>query len=525
MDVKPERFGHARLATSEHVPVRLDERSLSSQSLTFLWIAALSGPAIYSGATRGLPLSQGVLAVTLGMLAAVLVALALHRGARRYGLSSLGLMRAAMGPRGAYLGIIIRVLSAALLGAAWLLELGRWTHNLLLAVVSEPVFKIKLVGGGPSIVVIVVVLVCLALGMATAWRGTVAAARVAAVSLLLMGIAGAGLLVFAGIRSRGFGTLLHGKPNTNLNDFLQVVVTTALFSLPGALSAGDWLRLAKVGGTGRERLRQRLAPWGVLLFAGVIAWFGLLMASASHVLRQQFDAHPIADAAGFGGLGAGALGLAWALALWLLAGPLWVLLGPALALVGLARPGLNLSRSLVVAALAVLGGVLLLAYMPMVAWKLLAAGSLLGLLGVLLVDEWLWRRGGVLLEEVFLFGSHYGVFWGISLAGVLGVLAGGGVFVTATLPGAWPEGLPVLGGTVAVVGAALGASVGVYLGLRVVEAGLAFALNGVRGRAKNRTPAMLNDQTKTEGLTNPHFVYSRPPGADALVDAPLPKDK
>ncbi len=536
---KGDTFGEASLTPPELLPVEAQHRRLGARQLFPLWSAGALVPPVYAFMLERSGGREALLAVLFGAVLAVAVAMGLARGAKRYGLSSVPLARAALGCRGAHLWALVRILAALLFGALWLGELGRWMASLCVVASGVSALALPVGRGGPMLVALLLAALAAIAGGVLARRGIDAISRGAATAAAVVFVLGVALVVFAGISSHGFGPLVAQRTRFHLGALLEDTLAAASILLLWATAASDWLRWRKPrarearGGSWVERV----IPLGVVVAAPLCAGMGYLLASASLGLRGSFDAQAIPDAAGFGGLAAGGLGCLFALALWLAAGPLVVLWSPAVGLVSL-WPRLSVRRAVAFLTVALVaasfGSHWLRALLDYEQVGLLLAGGV----GVLLADELLRRRGQVLLEELYLYSSTYGPAGGVSLAAVVALLLGWLVhpFVWALLS---PFLLGRADGVVSFVDSvhargcglllACGGAAGVYLVVRPVEGGLARIFGALlpsrlrSSPAGRRRPQLLGDRSATEGLTSPHFVY-QPKEASVTATEARPED-
>ncbi len=416
--LSPADFGDPALVNRDLVPVEATRRWLMPSDRLVLWAAVGAGPVSYAAALGG-ERRQALVPLVLALILTLLLGLALSRSSSRFGAGAVLGMRAAFGPRGARLPLLVRAAIGVLLTASWALMLGTWTGRLVArSVPEEPWFAspwgLRSVAWG-------VALVLFGLGALLA-AGDLPRLRRGLDGLLMLGLcAGFGLVVWAGITSQGFGPLSVEAPMLWARG-LELFAGLMPVGLVIALSAPDWERLT----CGRDQpqrfgfqLAGILAPWGAPLMAVVTALVGGLLAAASGVVRGSADGHAIPDAAGFGGLAIGWAGVGFSALLWLLPGSLVGLYSPALALVAALPKQFSRRRALLAwVGFAVVAVPLLdlLAAGPYVAsWLLLLAP----VVGVLLADEWLLRRGQLVLDEIYTAGNTYGPVFGVRLAAYL----------------------------------------------------------------------------------------------------------
>ncbi len=525
-----DQFGEPLLALPELVPRAAGERQAPPQILPFLWWASLVSPAVYGFATAALPLPQAIVALLAAAALAVGLGSVAARAAFRRGVGSVPILRAAFGPRGAKLGLGLRVLAGAGLGALWLGELGRWTAVFVRAVTESSATAVKLPGArGPALIACVVIVVGAAGAWVVARRGLGFIRRCTLWSAVAMVLLAVALLILGGIASKGFGGFVSRRGPWDLWPMLRAVLFGVACFLPAVLGAADWLQGARPDvelSVGRRWLRRTAGLMAAVALVPV-AWLGLVLGSASMAVRGGLDAHVIPDATGFGGVAGGLLAFGFAAALWVASAPLVAAYGPGMALLGIVPKLKRASRGAAAAAVLMALGAVGLAYLP---WPVSPAD--LGLLvaplcGLLLVDEWLVRRGKLLLEELYLKKSLYGPLLGVGVAACLAALVS-----LVTDPRLWPlvgrvwPGRPFLLERVALTvhGKGLTLPLLLVLGavifglLRPLELGLAriFKLAAAESGApkKPKKPPSkykrLEDAT-TDGLTNPHFVYEPKP--------------
>ena len=104
-------------------------------------------------------------------------------------------------------------------------------------------------------------------------------------------IAGCGLVVYAGIRSKGFGPWMQRQPVWDFAIFGEVVLAGALLTLPAIISSPDWVRFRDSEST-QQRVLARLSPLVMVPVAVVLAFVGALLGSASLTVLGVVSAAP-----------------------------------------------------------------------------------------------------------------------------------------------------------------------------------------------------------------------------------------
>ncbi len=496
---RADRFGDAGLAHVELLPLPVEQRVLVGFPVVVLWLAAAADPSVYAFACGQVAFLPRLGALALGLTLMAGLAVLATRSAPKYGLAFAPLCRAAMGARGSSLVLLLRAAVGAFYLAAWAAPSGAWLALLVVAGAGGDVqpMVVDAMGWGAAGLLLVGAWLIAARGMARIVRfarwGVVAAAVLLAV-----------LVVYGGIASRGFGDLKLIDDTWSWGGVTEAAPAAWGLALIGVVSASDWLRFVARTSPGRATAGSLKERWLALAMLGGVslAFVGVLVAAASLVVRGRFDGHPIADAAGFGGLVGGGAGLLLLVGLWSFAAPVVGLYSPALAWCALAPRLVTYRRGVALTVLVAACLVPLWSYLTELGLHLdEAATLLLAPFGVLVADE-LWRRGKIALEELYVQRSDYAPLGGVRLAGVLGVLCGWLVHPYAAPLVAQVEALsPWLGalsaGARAIAGFAL--AFVVYFLIAPFDVFLARL-------ARRRVPASVRSDTAT-GVTNPHFIY------------------
>ncbi|MBI5511219.1 MAG: cytosine permease [Deltaproteobacteria bacterium] len=419
-------FGDPRLTNVELRPVASDQRRLTLTDVAVLWGAAAIGPTTYAAASLQVGWRTGLVIVCCTSVLVAILTQPLGRTAVRYGLGFVAVSRAAFGVQGARLPIVLRLL-AGVAGVAFVsAELGGWTARLVIA--ALPIAGIgdgpwgrygAWVGGAPYVV----------LAWWVAKGGMARVRRVSRVALTAAVLIAFALVVWAGIASRGFGDGLSRPGAFSWGEVWRGAALVALPLFANLASCSDWLRFRVANDAQRGGCRPwlwRLVPLCMAPVAVGLAFVGVLLMSSARAVGDTARASPIPDAASFGGVGAGGVAVLLCLALWLAAAPLFGLYSSALAVCGLWPRRVGFGRGLSVC----LAGAVVLAPLfaatgvgGRVVVALLAA--IAAVVGVLLADELVVRRGRVLLDELFTFGRHYGPWLGVSGGGLVAVAVGG----------------------------------------------------------------------------------------------------
>lgn len=418
-----DEFGDPRLVSVDLRPTSDKQRKLTVLRDAVLWTSIGVTPALVSAAhVAGRPV-EALVAAAAAVVLAFLVGWALRRTSTRYGVGLVPLCRAAFGPRGAPLVLLARWLVALLWLAAWIAPLSRDGARLGMASAAalglEPTM-----GSGAAIewLTLGIGAALVALLAAVAARGLRRVLRGAAWAALLAGWAGVALVVFARLLAPG----VQVEPGAvSASELVSGAGGLLFFLVPALLAAPEWLRFARPRAGAGARWVAGLAAWAALPAAlGVVAvhvWVG----RAAEGLGRASAGRLVVDAAAFGGLAAGWLALAFGLCVVFWAAPLLALYAPSLALCGVWPRRLRYRRALAITALAAAGLVVLLGVRPGIAELLAPAAALLvPVVGVLLADEWVVRRGRVILEDLYqLEGTYRGVA-GFGLAGLIALGAG-----------------------------------------------------------------------------------------------------
>ena len=515
-------FGDPRLVNVELVPVPQEQRRLRFSDLAILWASLGVGPSTYACACGAISWREALAALALAALATSLLGVALSLTACRYGVGFVALCRAALGARGALLAVLLRWLVGVGLLAGWSADIGSWLSRLVpvmfpsVAILGEIWTQRGIAWLGAAALLFV--------GWWVA-RGGLSRIRFSSSGGLVLAVCvGFGLVVWAGIASRGFGPWIQRASSVTLGSVGRAVPLTLVPLLVGLVACADWERFRVFRGKGRADWQTRLAvlaPLALVPVAVAVAFVGVLLGSASDAVRGSLQGAPIPDAAGFGGIGASLGAALFGGLLWLIAAPLVGFYSSGLAASGLwprkvgYLGGLNVTLGAGLVAVPIMG--LLPAGNRVV--EVLAA-ALAAVVGVLVVDELVVRRGRVLLEALFLVSRRYGPWLGVSGGAVVALVVGwslrpdvllwlmprsaaeaNAVGPLATVLGWGAPTLGVLGGGL------VAAAVYVILGpLERFAVGQARKL--VTGRAAGPAPTLM-DGTSASGATNPVFVPTK----------------
>jgi len=398
--------------------------------LIALWVSLALTLPTYGFAVGAMPPMPLMVALCATLAVATVFVTVISRTSARYGVGLVPLLRAAFGPVGALVPAVLRSAAGVSFSALWAWQLGRWIVALLVAATGWPLFALEVPGTSSSVLVWTLSILILFGAYMIATLGTKGAERVSGVIELGALALALGLVVFAGIASKGFGPWIHRIAPWQQSDLVNTGTLWLAVSMPVLLSAPEWARFApqpyfspRVRSAGKSGVG--LTPWMIVPAGLALAFVGTLIAAASFVGRSRIDASVIPDSAGFGGLAAASVAALLAIGLFLVVAPMAGLYAPAVALSSLAPRALRFSRSLAcVTGLAMLLGPVVIFCEDSVH---LTTGLALALgppVAVLLVDEVFVRRGRLLLEEVFLMQSQYSTVAGVTFSSLLAVLAG-----------------------------------------------------------------------------------------------------
>ena len=522
-----DQFGDPRLVNGEIAPVPSAHRQLRARRLALVWAGVVVGPLTYAFAAAAINLSvvAALGALSGALLIAVGVAWVLTRTPLRYAVGFVVSARVAFGPRGALFLLILRWSLGVIWAALWAFQLGDWLRRYAIAALNSMLpqvgewLTLSMPGeGGIAYATWAFAAGLLLAAWLVARAGIARTLRWLGAGLVVAAVSALALVVFAGIRSQGFGEWLQRAPPLGAGQVLWAVSLAALQLLPILICCPDWARFRRPD----RRMKHpaaRLAPMWMLPSALFFAFAGALLASAAHSIQGSFYAAPIADAGVFGGLSGGALGLLMAVAMWFAAVPLVGVYSPALALAGVYPKFWGFRRAVTTTAAAsaflalpVLGYVSALGIDGNTLMYLLAAPT-----AVLVSDELLVRRGNILLEEAYLLPSAYGSVLGVTFSSWLAVFSG-----WVWLPEIWRPFVGVVrrfssaGGEVlatpvaepiGVLGGALVAGL-VYAALAPAERRAAAALKRDKGRRRSAGPELLNPKDdRVADATDGRFDY------------------
>ncbi len=523
-DAHNDAFGDRRLVNIELMPTAAHQRILGWRQLAPLWAVVGLSPGIYELACGRLPVLPALVALAAALGLTALFGALLSRSAGRFGIGYAPLCRAAFGARGALVPILLRWLIGVVWLGLWASQIGQAVVALVSTLGSAPAFLRTPLGqdlAGWGIAAALVVGAWL-----VARGGMSRVVRVAIVSVLTVALVGFGLVVFAGIESKGFGSWFGRAPGWTAPDLFGAIARAVGLTLPALLVCSDWGRFRR-GRNGRTPAHERsaldiVAPAAVIPVGVAVAFAGALLASASHALGAGAAGAPIADAARFGGWPGGLVAAVLVTGMWLGAAPLVGVYSTSLAACAVVprRIGYHVGLGIT--------GVGALAVVPLArassAWGVESTSMLWVLaapFGVLFADEIVVRRGRLLLEELYLFSRHYGPVGDVTLSALLALVLGWLLHpeVTARLL-AW---LPASAAEIAAAVARVQPDVRAFAGSALV-AGLAYALfaplerlafgrrrAGAEARKGARErPLEVMEQAETAGLTDPHFVANQP---------------
>ncbi len=501
----------------------VDQRFLGWQHLGPLWAVLGLSPALYAFAYGGLPFGASLGAIALGLLVAAISGLVLARSAARYGIGYAAVCRAAFGSRGALMPLTLRWIVGVVWVGGWAGALGGWLANLIAASAGAPAL---LQGDRTEYLGWALAAGCIVMAW---WVVRGGMSRVVLFAVLGSGVAvcvSFGLIVFAGIASKGFGDAVGVDREWTAGEGAGAAGMALVAVIAGVVSSADWARFRRGGSGGREervakaKAFDNLAPL-VMLPVGVgLAFVGALLASAASAVRGVAYAAAIPDAAGFGGIGGGALAAVFSLCMWLAAVPLVGIYSPALAACGMWPRRVGYHRALAITLIASISMVPTVTLVTEEGMRIDSIAVALGpIFGVLIIDEVVLRRGRVILDELYRHSTDYGPILGTTLSAFVGVVAGWLLHpeVLPRLARRLPEsGADLLGrlGVVppAVTGALGGALVAavIYLAFAPLERWVMSKLRGIGQRRRERRdeleePAFLSESSETAGLTNPHW--------------------
>lgn len=489
------------------------------------WAACGLWPALYAvGANTGLG-GAGALsaAVMVASLLAWTIGYWVAQSGARYGLPFGVIARAAFGPRGAGVVLLLRWLlgcSGLALGA---LSLGTWTRRWLVHLWPDGPLGRRVLADLP----VTWVTLLLAAGLCGwAFLGSAFVDRVrrwavwgTAAALVLAVASIAAAITLAG---RGFSVPVEASPT--MNEFGGLVLAVGMMVLPGVTSAADWTRFEY------RRQGRRRAPSGAVLAltTTLMAICGFVV---DHVLRGRGYGVPLADGALLYGSWGGGVGFAMSLMAWTAAAPTVGFYSPGLALCALAPRQLRYATARRITLAGSILGVGLLAWAGPSSEALALLSSLWGApAGVLVADAWV-RRHALIMDDVYLQTGLYGPWLGFSAAGWLALVMGWGahssvlMMLGVSLPrpltqsGRWEiafvAGLLIAAGVSAILLPVERRAARYYFRWRVArQARLAEA------RRQSRKPKFVSDASKAgQGKTQPHFTYD-PQGDD---DDPQPQ--
>lgn len=529
-----DRFGDPQLVNHDLLPVAPHERGLETRQLVLFWAAIALSPGIYGFAflQRRLPVAAALAALVVALVASGLVGWILSRTAARYGIPFAAQSRLAFGARGAPVVLALRWLVGVAFAAAWVLETAVWLRRLLIFALKWRGISTGLlvrgldwhlpVKGGVAVASWLFALLFLLIGWWVARRGIRSVGRFAIVGLVVSAVTGLGLLVYAGIRSKGFGPWIGRTPQWD--PAALITASCAAFGLlvPALVATADWTRFQK-------RPRVVTNVWGILLAAPAVAFVGAALASAADVVLGRIAGNPIADAASFGHVWAASAGALFSLGIWLAAAPLVGLYSPALALAGLHPSRINHRAALVItagaAALAV--PVIAIAEERGSSWGNLTI-ALAPVIAILIADELILRRRRLVLEDAYLVRGEYGPTKGFTASAGLALLVGW-AFHPGVLPwwggalaGSFPAIRPFLRAELTAPGAVIAGAVLagiIYLLGTPLERRLAHhakksaVVRQMKREEKTAVRWLGVDADEMDDITNPCFAYNEvPPG-------------
>jgi len=507
MALRHEYFGDPELVSDDLAPLSGGKRNLVGKQLAILFAATVVAPVSYGFAVvhGKLGLLGALLAFGGAVVVVTVAAWLLTPSAVRYGIGFVLLCRAALGPRGALLLQALRWGLGVLLVSLWALDSASWLRKLLVVfaetnqvdlVLPWLTYRVDGLEVAPATWLAAAMLLLLAYGVARQPLPSIASWALG--SGLLALLLGCGLVVFAGIQSKGFGAWIEREPPLAPLPLLVAGSGAALLLWPALVSAADWVRFCPGEGAGRL-VRPLWSAVAMLPAALLQLFFGALIASASLVVRGSMDGHPIPDAVAYGGMAAGGGAVLLSVALFALAAPLVGFYSPGQALAGMAPQRLSFSWALAVTLVVSLLAVPLLGQLDpsqlgIERWLLLLAAPS----AVLLADALVVRRGRMVLEELYRRSSDYGPLFGVSAAGVL-ALATGWLFHPTVWrwllaePLDWPldaaAGVGVSGDEVAVTVLGMVVAAATYLLLAILERRLAPQLLGWADQVRERIAA------------------------------------
>lgn len=421
-----------------NLPVSSGERPtqpLRAGQLALLWACCAVSPAIYRFANLSLPPLVAFAMLALGGVLSMLAVALLVRSAKRHGLGFAGACRAVLGSRGGSLLLLVRWAVGMVWLVYWAENTARWITILVQRLPNMP--QLGRLGqsiGGVSFLTWML----MAMGLLFAWGvmagGVVRIVHWAKAGLVLAILSAGGLLVLGGNASQGFGTWWMRTPAWRMADGFGVAGMVTLLLLPLLLSSSDLLcagraaigpGLSRNGRSGGGRAGIWMAWISVPLMAVCIAFVGACLASASMAVRQGLDFSPIADGAGFGGYAGALAGVVLESSLWVMGAPLWGFAMTSGALSG-AVPRLHVLQGSVVTLLITIMAAPWIVLLPARSWSWETVALWVAApWGLLLADEWIWRRGKVWMNALAAGDDPtYGAWGGVSLAGLLGLIAG-----------------------------------------------------------------------------------------------------
>ena len=458
-----------------------------------------------------------LMAATVAFLAGL--ALLSSASAARYRVGATVQHRAAWGPRGARWIAGLRWGVTVIWSAAWASQLGDWLARLALMGVGRRQMGWRLPGDGG---IALITWTAASFLLLVAWliaEGGVRRCRRSGWAVLVVGsLATSALVVFGVVRLPLFtGWLQELAVAFSTGQTLRQLVYVTAWSLPGLLAVPEWERLR--GRVAGRRLGGAMLPAVAMLAATGLVALGGAFAWASELMRGRMDGHPIADAAGFAGLGGGMVAALLVTCVFWLAVPVIGLYAGARALVEIWPQRLRYEAAAAVTATATFVAVPLTGYLAAHDIQLESVLFVLfPIAGVVICDEVIRRRGELVLEELYRYSRQYGPTWGYSAAGMVALMSGWclhpDVVIHALdqLPLAatatkWmsSDGLLV---TAAPLSAVIAGAT--FVVLRPAETWVANA--GAKRRAsasaaaRHSPPAPVDESSTTEKLEHPRFV-------------------
>lgn len=493
----------ARLDSVELAPVQERLRVLTRRHTMAFWGALTVSPMTYAFAAGHNIFHVALVLVSVGLMVAYVHLVS--RSAVTYGVGFVPLSRAIFGARGAAFVVVWRILASSALLCGWSFLLARNLGSLLQ--ITWPNVLTTWHFSGPDGLPVAGWLAAglfIFMGASVASGGLSRIGRFAFLGQLLAALLCYGLVVWAGVESKGFGTFFasfgHYFANTK-----SLLAEGACLTLVGALSASDWLRYQRRGSLLTTRLES---AWALPVTGGLVL-VGMLLSAASVAMRGRYDGELIVDVVAFGGILGGVAALVVTLFLWLAAVPLVGFYSSALALHAL-RPQKISYRAA--------HGWLALVFWSVTPWfvgnvpmTVLHEISLLGVpcVGMFLADEWWVRRGRLVVDELYQDGRRYGPLWGFSLAATLAWVAGllahpwFNKFAIVVLPqDPW---LRLWSGAVLA---------GIIYGVLAPLERHFFLRDRQEAPKKKRRPSRINEGTPTAALTDPHYVMPDKTGND-----------